>query len=253
MYKIERQEKILEYVNKKKRASIIELSEMFQVSKVTIRSDIDELAMKGLVNKTHGGVVNNEIGISSEIPYEIKNQSKTKEKQKIAKEALKYIEKNDVIILDSGSTTFRLVEGLPDDITVITTDILLAVEIIKCGKRARILVPGGEINKTVYTMEGNDAMRFFGNVHADKLFLGCDAIDFDVGVTDRSLEYSEIKRAMVEASSQVFLLTDSSKFDSILLKKVCPLERLDMIITDQMDEQAKEKCRLANVQVRVVQ
>lgn len=253
MYKIERQEKILEYVNKRKRASINELSEIFEVSRVTIRSDIDELALRGLVNKTHGGVVNNEIGISSEIPYEIKNQSNIKEKQRIAKEALKYIEKNDVIMLDSGSTTFRLVEGLPDDITVITTDILLAVEIIKCGKNVRILVPGGELNKKVYTLEGNDAMRFLGNIHADKLFLGCDALDFEVGVTDRSLEYSEIKRAMVEASSRVFLLTDSSKFHSILLKKVCPLECIDVIITDRMDEQAKGKCRQANVEVKIVQ
>ncbi|MBS6397106.1 MAG: DeoR/GlpR transcriptional regulator [Clostridiales bacterium] len=249
MYKIERQEKILDYINKKERASIAELSELFHVSKVTMRSDVDELEGKGLVNKTHGGVVSKDIGISSEIPYEIKNQSKIKEKQRIAKAALQYVKKKDVIIIDSGSTTFRLVEGLPDEITVITTDILLAVEIIKSKKDIRIVMPGGEVDKTVYTLEGIDTIRFFESLHADKVFLGCDALDFEIGLSDRSREYAAIKQAMIKASAQVILLTDSSKFHSKLMSKVCPLEQLDVLIVDKIDSELEDKCQSAGIQV----
>ena len=131
MYKIERQEKILDYINKNNRASIAELSEMFKVSKVTIRTDLEDLEGKNLVNKTHGGVVCKDIGISSEIPYDVKTKSNIQQKQRIAKRASKFIKKGDVIILDSGSTMFQLVEWLPEGITVITTDILVAVEIVK--------------------------------------------------------------------------------------------------------------------------
>ena len=77
MYKIERQEKILDYINKNNRASIAELSEMFKVSKVTIRTDLEDLEGKNLVNKTHGGVECKDIGISSEIPYDVKTKRKS--------------------------------------------------------------------------------------------------------------------------------------------------------------------------------
>lgn len=243
MYKIERQEKILNYINKENRASITELSEMFQVSKVTIRSDVDELEEKGLVNKTHGGVVSKTIGISSEIPYELKSQNNIKEKQRIAREALKYIKEDDVIIIDSGSTTFWLAERLPEGITVITTDILLAVEIIKSKKDIRIVMPGGEVEKSVYTLEGIDSIRYFESLHADKLFLGCDALDLEFGVSDRSRKCAATKKAMIEASTEVFLLTDSSKFESKLASKVCPLEKVDILIVDSIKDELKEKCQ----------
>lgn len=249
MYKIERQEKILNYINEKNRASISELSEMFQVSKVTIRSDIDELAERGLANKTHGGAVSKKVGISSEIPYELKSQSNIREKKQIAGEALKYIKKNDVIIIDSGSTTFQLVEGLPEGITVITTDILLAVEIIKSKKDIRIIIPGGEVERSVYTLQGIDAIRYFENLHADKVFLGCDALDFDFGVSDRSRESAATKQAMMEASSEVILLTDSSKFGAKLVAKVCPLQKVDILIVDKIEEEMKERCEHEGIQV----
>lgn len=253
MYKIERQEKILDYVNKMDRASIAELSEMFQVSKVTIRADIDELEAKSLVNKTHGGVVGKNIGISSEIPYEIKNQSNIRAKEKIAKAALQYVKEDDVIILDSGSTTFRLVEWLPNGITVYTTDILLALEIIRNKKDVRLIMPGGEIKKSVYTMEGIDTIRFFESLHADKVFLGCDALDFHFGISDRSREYAATKQAMIEASSEVILLADSSKFNSKLGTKVCPMRRLDVMIVDKISNEMKVSCEKEGVRVIVAQ
>lgn len=249
MYKIERQEKILDYINEKSRVSVIELSEVFQVSKVTIRADIDELAINGLVNKTHGGAVSKNIGISSEIPYEIKNQSNIKQKRKIAKVALRYITKNDVIILDSGSTTFQLIEGLPDGITVITTDILVAVEIIKSKKDIQLIMPGGEVQKSVYTLEGIDTIHFLENLHADKVFLSCDALDFEFGVSDRSRLSAATKQAMIEASSKVILLADSSKYPVKLSSKVCSLNCLDILITDRIKMGMREKCQDVGIEV----
>lgn len=248
MYKIERQDKILQYINKQERASVVELSEMFEVSKVTIRSDIDELESKGLLNKTHGGAVSKEIGLSSEIPYDIKNKSNIKEKNLIANEAVRFVKKKDIIILDSGSTTFRLVEMLPEGITVITPDILIAFEIIKSKKDIQVVMPGGT-SDPLYTLQGIDTVRFFENVHADKIFLGCDGIDPDFGVSESSREYAAVKRSMMEASDQVILMTDSSKFHFKRASKVCSLEKIDIFITDKMDEKIQKKCTEEGVRV----
>lgn len=251
MYKIERQEKILQYINKHERASVVELSEMFEVSKVTIRSDIDELESKGLLNKTHGGAVSKEIGLSTEVPYEIKNKSKIREKSKIAAEALRYIKSTDIIILDSGSTTFRLVEGLPEGITVITPDVLIAFEIIKSKKNIQVIMPGGNVD-SLYTLQGVDSVRFFENLHADRIFLGCDGIDPEFGISESSREYAAVKRVMIEAAGQVILMTDSSKFYFKRASKVCPLKKIDVFITDKMDDGIQKKCDEEGVQVVVV-
>lgn len=248
MYKIERQEKILQYINKQERASVVELSEMFGVSKVTIRSDIDELESKGLLNKTHGGAVSKEIGLSSEIPYDIKNKSKIKEKNLIAMEAAKFIKKKDIIILDSGSTTFRLVEVLPDGITVITPDILIAFEIIKSKKDIQVVMPGGT-SDPLYTLQGIETVRFFENVHADKIFLGCDGVDPEFGVSESSREYAAVKRCMIEASGQVILMTDSSKFHFKRAAKVCGLKKIDAFITDKLDDKIQKKCIEEGIQL----
>ena len=156
MYKIERQEKILDYINQKGSVSNAELSETFKVSKVTIRTDIEELAIKGYISKTHGGAVGRAIGISTEIPYDIKSESRIKEKKGIAQRAATYIKEGNVIIIDSGSTTFQLVEFLPNNITIITNDILLALEVIKQKKDIR-LKTGLELQaKGVPRVSGDD-------------------------------------------------------------------------------------------------
>lgn len=251
MYKIERQEKILQYINKQERASVAELSQMFDVSKVTIRSDIDELESKGLLNKAHGGAVSKDIGLSSEIPYEVKNKSRIKEKQLIAKQALQFVEKKDIIILDSGSTTFRLVEGLPEGITVITPDVLIALEIIKSKKDIHVIMPGGNVDP-LYTLQGIDTLRFFENLHVDTIFLGCDGVDPEFGISESSREYAAVKRAMIEASGQVVLMTDSSKFGYKRAAKVCPLNKVDIFITDKMDENMQKICNEEGIRVYIV-
>lgn len=250
MYKIERQDKILQFINKQERASVTELSEMFGVSKVTIRSDIDEMESKGLLNKTHGGVVSKDIGLASQVPYDVKNKSRIYEKQKIADAALRYIKARDVIILDSGSTTFRLVERLPEGITVITPDVLIAFEIIKSKKNIQVVMPGGMVD-SLYTIQGSDALHFFENLHADKIFLGCDGMDAEFGVSESSREYAAVKRAMIAASGQVILMTDSSKFHCKKTSKVCPLKRVDVLITDKLDEKMAEKCTQDGIQVLI--
>jgi len=69
MDQADRQETILHYVNRNKRARIRELAQMFGVSEVTIRNDIVQLSRMGLVVKTHGGAMSPSDMLSTEIPY----------------------------------------------------------------------------------------------------------------------------------------------------------------------------------------
>lgn len=247
LYKIERQQKMLEYIRKKKQVSVAELSEVFGVSKVTIRIDVDELDKRGLIEKAHGGVISKEIGSFTEIPYEIKCAEHIAEKTAIAKIASHFVNPNDVIILDSGSTVFQMLQFLPSNITVLTVDILIAAEIAKMKRNIRVFLPSGELDCEVYTIEGIDTVRFFESLRVDKAFIGCDGLDFNYGITDRSREYAAVKRTMIEAAADVTMLADSSKFTSKNGSKVCDLSMINTLITDAISEEQMQCCRDNNV------
>lgn len=251
MYKVERQKKILEYVLERKKASVAELSETFGVSKVTIRMDIDELDGLGMLEKVHGGVISKEIGNLSEIPYEIKSAQYLEKKVAIAQIASQFVNPHDVIILDAGSTVFQMLKFLPDNITVLTVDIMIAAEIAKTKRNIRVFLAGGELNCEVYTIEGIDAVRFFESIRVDKAFIGCDGLDFQYGITDRTPDFAAVKKAMINAATEVTVLTDSSKFAVRIGSKVCDLSRVDTLITDEITDEQMQICRNRNVNVIV--
>ena len=112
MFRIERQEKVLNYINENKTVKTQELAKAFGASLVTIRNDINELANRGLIIKTHGGAVCCQHRSNMEIPSVIRFQENIVSKQAIASITSDLIEDGDVIILDSGSTTLEIAKRI---------------------------------------------------------------------------------------------------------------------------------------------
>ncbi|MHB8062497.1 MAG: DeoR/GlpR family DNA-binding transcription regulator [Ruminiclostridium sp.] len=239
MFQIERQEKILHYVNKRKKANIAELVSEFGVSKVTIRRDIDELARKELVVKTHGGVISLRNKFSYEIPYASKSEVNSEAKRKIGIMAAKLIEDRDIIILDAGSTTLEVAKNIKsENVTVLTNDIKISMEVAH-KHNINLIVVGGALNESVYTLTGNHTVDFFKKVHVNKTILGCDAIDLAFGISNRTMEEVDIKKAMIVAAEEVIMVTDSSKLNKKVFCFLCDTSEIDKLIIDQIDEADK--------------
>ena len=60
MMQLERQKKILDYLNKNRKATTKELSQLLDVSATTIRTDLNQMDKEKLITKTHGGAVYND-------------------------------------------------------------------------------------------------------------------------------------------------------------------------------------------------
>jgi len=134
MFRIERQEKMLEYINEKQHVKTQELADAFGTSVVTIRNDIGDLAARGLVIKTHGGAVCCQHSPNMEIPSVIRQQENIESKQAIAALAAGLIEDGDVIILDAGSTTLEIARRIQaQNVTVLTNDIKIGVTLAERG------------------------------------------------------------------------------------------------------------------------
>lgn len=249
----ERRDQIVRVVEERGRISTKELSDLMDTSVVTIRNDINELADRGLVVKTHGGAISFSKVSNYEPSSAMKSLDKVKEKTRIAKRAVELILPGDAIILDAGSTTFEIAKLLKhrNDITVVTNDIQIA-DFLSRNSNVEVVVAGGTKAKDVFTLSGPVTMKFFESLHVNKLFLGCDGIDLDIGVTNRLLDEAGIKRAMIEASEKVIAVADSSKMGKKFFAKVCPLSRISQLIIDGMTEKDKDKALSLGLDLLIV-
>ena len=253
MFQLERIDSILEYIKENKYAKIADLSDRYGVSKVTIRRDINELEAQGKIIVAHGGVSAIEERYSYEIPYVHKSEINKEAKERIGKCAAKLINDNDIVILDSGSTTLEIAKRISSkNVTIITNDIKISME-IALKSNINTIVTGGKIEKDVYTLTGCDTIEYFRKLRVNKVFLGGDALDFEFGLSNRSLQEGKVKNAMIESSKEVILVIDHSKLNKEVFYSVCPISKLDKIIIDSMTNIEKEKFASLDIEVIIAE
>lgn len=249
MFQLERKERLLQYINEHKTASTKDLCEIFGTTPVTIRSDINDLARSGLLIKIHGGAMSAQHRLNIEVPTSRKMRQHVEEKQQIAELAVKHIQPGDMIILDSGSTTLEIARQIKiKEVTVITNDILIAKVLIDMG-HVMVYVTGGRILNSVYALHGSETEEYLRKIRVNKLFLGCDAVNFDWGISNRTLEEVATKRAMISASREVFAVADSSKIGKEVFAHLCSLNEIDMLITDKMSKEDIDRLTAKGVKV----
>lgn len=236
MFQLERHEKIVEYVNDKKKTTTEQLAQEFGVTKVTIRRDIDILAQKGLLIKVHGGALSVENSTLHEIPFAAKSNIHTSAKQAIGVAAAAMIEDGDIIILDSGSTTLEIAKNITQkNISVVTDDIKIAMELAS-RENVNVIVCGGMLSDPVYTLTGNMAVNFFSRLHVNKTFLGCDAVHHSFGISNRTYEEVDIKSAMIRAADEIIMVTDDSKLGKKVFCYLCDISAIDKLVINKIDD-----------------
>ncbi|CRK51338.1 DeoR family transcriptional regulator [Rhodococcus sp. RD6.2] len=208
------------------------LSRDLDVDASTIRRDLDALVRLGKAERTHGGARPIE-GAHSEIPYAVKEHVSRDEKMAIAQEASALVSDGDSVILDSGSTTYQVAAALRNrsGLTVITNDLRIG-KFVATFPDVRLLVAGGELLGSVFTLVGERTVEFLSDYSVDWTFLGADAIDPVAGITNTNTLEIPVKRAMIAAAARTAVLADSSKFGQRALARVATLAEVDAIVTD---------------------
>ncbi|MDT3994278.1 DeoR family transcriptional regulator, partial [Mammaliicoccus fleurettii] len=123
MVPYERQQRIIEILKEKELMKIDELHlRIPDVSMSTLRRDIKGLEASNQIMSLSGGAIRIQ-SKSVEIPISTKSTLHVKEKKYIAKLAVKQINEEDTVYVDSGSTcTFLLEELLTKKINIVTTN-----------------------------------------------------------------------------------------------------------------------------------
>ena len=112
-----------------------------------------------------------------------------------------------------------------------------------------LTVSGGTLIPGVYTLAGYESVEFYKGIRAEKLFLSCDAVDAEFGISNRDKREVQMKKTMIQNASQVYMMADHSKIGSSVLMKVADFKEIDYFITDQIDENLKRYIENKGVQV----
>lgn len=230
--------KILDLLKENKVMSVKELAKIFGVSDMTIRRDLDILKDSGVVSRSYGYATLEESkqvlienGEYYDIPFEqIKNSA---EKESIAKYAAALIEPQDVVIIDSGTTTYRLPKYIPEDknITAVSYNFGILAELRK-NTGINIIFAGGYYYPEDQMFTSKENVEFIRNLRANKSFISASGMHQNLGITCIHSHEIENKKAIIASSMTRILLMDSSKFGLVRSSYFASLTDIDILVTD---------------------
>lgn len=232
-------------VEQRRAVTVRELSAQLRASDASIRRDLVGLERAGLLRRTHGGAVSNEMA-AFEFTLAEKEDQHRSAKSAIAAAAMQLIEENTTILLDAGSTTLQIARQLKTrrNINVVTNAVNIGSEL--AGERIEVVLTGGALRPRTMAMVGPLTENALAELHVDKLFLGANGIDLEKGVTTPNLVEAEAKKAMLRSAKEIVLVADSSKIGRVTFARICRFDRVHRLITDEgaprqfLDAVAKE-------------
>ena len=227
----ERQKRIEEHLGKVEFASLEELSELVDASVSTVRRDLDLLESQGTLRRTHGGARLLNLK-SDEFTFSTRDTHQLAEKETIAQACAGLVVPNQTVIIDAGTTCFHVARYLESKNPHIITNSLPVANLFSAAAKLEVVVSGGVIYPRLGVLVGPLAVASFAQVHADFAIMSCGGITAE-GITNSHGLLIEIQRAMMQAAQRVVLCVDHTKFGRLSISKLCGLDAIDTVITDQ--------------------
>lgn len=250
---LDRRARIAAIVRQRGSVRVQELAERFQVSAVTIRTDLVQLEKDGVLIRDRGGAVACGQG-SALVAFDQRTTLHLEAKQRIGQAAAALVQPGDTILMDAGTTVVEMSRHLLQisPLTVVTNALNVALE-LRAAPAARVLMLGGTLNYATFGTLGPLLDQSLSELAVQKLFLAAESVDVGVGVTDSTPEIAHAKRALARAARQVILLADSSKWGKVGFIKVLPLEQIQTVVTDSgLSESARAAIERAGLELIVV-
>lgn len=256
-----RQQEIIRLLESEGSVKTSALCEKFSISRETVRRDLESLEERKLVRRIHGGAMKAENTAHDSSPlyaaFAQRTQVHCREKQIIAREAVKYIEDGQAIALDSGTTALELAKVLKMkkfcSLTVVTNSFSVACELADT-EGITLVITGGVYCPEERALTSGLATLIFSKINIDILFLTTCGVSAERGITYQRIDEIMVQKKMMEASEKTIIIADSSKIGSNSMVKMCGIEKASMIITDsKADPEQIEHIHAAGVPVVIAE
>ena len=239
-----RANRIMEQLRRSGIVQAAQISQLLQVSLVTVRKDLQRMENEGLLRRTHGGAVL----LSAETTQEPRFAAMERIAERVAQE----IRAGDCVIMNAGNTTLLTARKLlgRKDITIITNSIAIARELVQ-EPGIKLIFLGGEINAEAVFTYGWDAVTQLEQYKANKLILSSSGLSCSTGLTTRHMEAADLMRKMIARTQMVIAVADDSKIGFESFYHVGDLSAVDMVVTNATDAAETELCKMESMGIRV--
>ncbi len=247
MFAIERKRIIKNHLKKDSKVSVTKLSELLNVTEVTIRRDLEKLEAEGFLYRTHGGAVIRD-DLEEEIVEE-QGDEYTIERQEIADTAFHLVSDNDMIMISEGLTNMYIARKLTqkNNLTVLTNDLRIAMEFKHSPSNNAILL-GGDLNEyAVYGQLAINNMQYFSFKH---LFMEVDAVNKQTGMMVSSINKASLIQKALQSAEITTVVCLAKCFGVKSLFKIGNVDMADKIITNStLDDSYKDYLFNLNIQL----
>lgn len=247
MWASERQAKILEILNTEKRVVTLDLVDLFDVSRETIRRDLLDMETAGALHRVHGGAICVDVGVATEPDFAVRMEAGAEYKAAIGAATCDLIGDGATVFVDAGTTTRAFAHQAlrKGSLKFITNSIEIAQ--MASGSNAReVLLLGGRPHKDVPATYGELTLSEIDRFHADFAVLSPVGLHPTRGASYYELHEAEVARAMIRRSARCIMLCHSPKIGVESRVAVCRPEEIDHIVTDEL---ADKSLRLPRGQV----
>jgi DeoR/GlpR family transcriptional regulator of sugar metabolism len=230
----QRHERIMSQVRRAGSARVVDLAAQLDVSEMTVRRDLDVLHGAGLLVKVHGGATVRYEHATDEPGFEVKMSQNQSEKRAIAASAAVLTGPGAAIGITAGTTTAQLATELVSvpNLTVVTNSIRVA-DVFHAAPRPdrTVILVGGERTPSD-ALVGPVAASTLRAFHLDRVFMGVHGMHERAGFTTPNLQEAATNRAFVEATDELVVLADHTKWGVAGLTTIARLDEAAVCVSD---------------------
>lgn len=246
----DRQSQILNWVQQVDSLLVEDMVARFDVSSQTIRKDINQLAERNLVRRTHGGIA--PVSSIENLPFDHRHNLNMAAKMAIADLVAKAIPNGASIFLGIGTTVEYVSRALLNhqDLQVFTNNLTVA-SIFGIRPNTTVRVLAGKLRHRHHDLVGDDTLAGLRQYYFDYGILGCGGLDEKQGILDFDPEEAAVSRVLVEQSRHAFLVADQHKWHRKAIARVQPIEKIDCFFSDELSDERKRLLASLGVEVRL--
>ncbi len=232
MFALERVKIIRKYLIENHKAEVATLSELLNVTEVTIRRDLEKLEKEGFLKRIHGGAI---LDITEEEPSysSVSEDPFLEDKQEIGQIASMLVEDNDVIMITQGPTSLQLARNLggKKNLTVLTNDLMISLE-LSAHSDIKVILLGGDLEHQSKGVYGNYTINSMKNFFVSKTFFEVEGINLNSGLTVSSIEKANLIQEAVKISRESICLCSGENFGNIAFYPVGKISTASKLITN---------------------
>ncbi len=226
--------KILQYLDTHETIGTAEACALLGVSEATVRRIFNMIAHSGSAVRFHGGLKAVSGNPNIAIPFLLRKQWQSHEKEQLARKALELLKPDSVTFVHSGSTTLFLGKFISSG-TFITDSVTLAELLNQRFPGAagpEVILTGGTLDRQGNMLTGYKAELGAAGYRADFLITSVPGLD-EYGLIETDDNAVGVQRTMIKHARTVIVLADQNKFREQGYCHLAPWKDVDILITTE--------------------